>query len=516
MKTEKCQVCSESCKRVPSTVNNMTSIEVDLACVILRHKFGQTEAAVGRVLLENGEMLISDIHRRAGKVLPRARLSEKPIENILHKFYQNDLLAFNSYPELSEEEPFISMDLNRIFYFIMEPALCQAAEEILGEAAAQVLSVIFAFASATAVDVIKELEKLKGTSEMWMVELRLLVQARAVVVFDPLKKPSDELFRIDPDAAARKQSWTSYVLKPNYHRLFVIFLLHLMRNRLENDSAVHAGREVFLGLCRAAILSTPRIEFCCDESFQPVTGELVFNSLPDNVKDGYDLSSVVQNLTMLASHSDGFLGVAGETGFVLKGARLLGVWSEQFLYDVLRAELPKVQLARTVMHYLIRNPKPYVQLRALESELFAHTSQLRFGVNELCRLGYIDLMGTSHVAQFEPGRTEHFLFVDLPRLYRQKILYEQCKSLLRNFHSLKRFKDMEYGIESGNTSLTQMNHEAARQLLDTHAKMELGYLDCFIFSVIYLRATRTILQEQISIEANTLVEFYNRNSIPDD
>lgn len=226
-------------------VFKMTANEITLACLVLEQKFGQSAAKIGRVLMETGEMPVKTLYRCTRKPNPVA--DNKTVERTLHLFFQNDLLLFHHYPDLADDEPYISLNIERIYFLLMEPLVCYAVEEILGDDAAQVLSIVMAMASATADKIIKELETVKGFANSEAEKSLLqLIRARVVVAWDPALKLDDEACRVDSDAVAKKQSWTKYVVKINRERLYVIYLLYLMQSRVESDPALGAvGKRYF-------------------------------------------------------------------------------------------------------------------------------------------------------------------------------------------------------------------------------------------------------------------------------
>lgn len=178
------------------------------------------------------------------------------------------------------------------------------------------------------------------------------------------------------------------------------------------------------------------------------------------------------------------------------------MWAESILYEQLKAEFPQVGLARVTMQFLVRHPRPYVQAKAVELDLCSSTHALRYAVNELARCGFVDLMGTSQAASFEPGRMELFLHVNLPRLYRQKILPSQIQTLFRN-HFLK--STLEKSQES--VPLSECDEKQCR--------MELSFADSLLFSLMYIKACSVITDEKSSSEAYSLLEFFSRNTIPE-
>ena len=171
------------------------------------------------------------------------------------------------------------------------------------------------------------------------------------------------------------------------------------------------------------------------------------------------------------------------------------MWAEGFLYELLKAEFPQVGLARATMQFLVRHPRPYVQAKAVELDLCSSTHALRYAVNELSRTGYVDLMGTSQAASFEPGRMELFLHVNLPRLYRQKILPSQIQTLYRNFY-------LKSALEK------------SLEWEEKHAKMELSFSDSLVFSLMYIKACSSVSDEKSGAEAYSLLDFFSRNPIP--
>lgn len=229
-------------------------------------------------------------------------------------------------------------------------------------------------------------------------------------------------------------------------------------------------------------------------------------------------STLQRNLTNISGLIDGFLLLEANQQYSLRGAKLLGIWAEHFLYETLRTDLPHVALARPVMQFLIRSHKPHVQAKALEMELYGHSHALRYAINDLCRNGFLDLMGTCHIASFEPGRSEIFLHVNLPRLYRQKLQFDWCENVLRNGlatdarlsrdATTHRFLPQQAGIKK--------EFESEDAVPDKFAKMELGFVDALAFSLLYVRAVARITDEEGSREANSLLEFFGRNPIPDD
>ena len=190
------------------------------------------------------------------------------------------------------------------------------------------------------------------------------------------------------------------------------------------------------------------------------------------------------------------------------------MWAEHFLYETLRADVPHVVMARPVMQFLVKNAKPHVQAKALELELCGHSHALRYAINDLSRLGFIDLMGTSHVATFEPGRSEIFLHVNLPRLYRQKLQFDYCENVLRNAAATEARVTREAAARRF-VGAAKMAAEGEVPLSDKFAKMELGFVDGLAFSLLYVRAVANITDEESSREANSLLDFFSRNPIPD-
>lgn len=219
----------------------MTAIEITLVCSVLQRNFNDSAAVVGRLMLEAGELPVRELYRIWRKKIPRVR--EKGLETTLHLFFQSDLLSFQRYPD--EDEPFVSLDLESVYFYLFHPLVCYAVEEILGDDAAQVLSVILARPSASAEQIVDELKAFKGFEGTEGEKVLLqLIRARVIAAWDPSLKLEDEGCRVDSDAVAKKQSWIKYVIKVNQPRLFVIYLLYLNQVRVECDPALGATGEI--------------------------------------------------------------------------------------------------------------------------------------------------------------------------------------------------------------------------------------------------------------------------------
>ncbi|OQV11702.1 hypothetical protein BV898_13975 [Hypsibius exemplaris] len=499
----------------------MTDTEIVLVHVIMERHFGVYPAAVSKILLETGEMPLKELYRRTSQHSPR--IPSKAVKESLQLFSQHNLLLLHVYPELVEDGPYLSFDVSRAFFFLIEPSMCYAVEELFGDEAARAVALLLGMGTTPAEDFMAEFEQdgkaSRSISEKIVFEL---LRARVFTALDVAMKYDSDDREVGVEMVVRKPQWSKYALQINVSRLFVVFILYLTQSKVENDPALGpVGLEVFLGLCRASLLCAPlRTNFICEDLFLPVTATDVLNNVPENSQEGMETHVVEANLDGIANLIDGFLDNS-DKHYTLRGTKLLGMWAEHFVYEILRADLPHVPMARPVMQFLTRNSKPYVQAKALEMELYGNSHAMRYAINDLCRLGFVDTMGTSHVASFEPGRTEIFLHVNLPRLYRQKLQFDYCENVLRCTTAMETrlAKDAaarRFGLASSSSQAAQGAGGDGEVVQQKFEKMEMGFTDALAFSLLYTRAVSSITAEDGCREAFSLVDFFSRNPIPDE
>ena len=300
----------------------MTAKEITFVATMMEENFGHGYAELCRLLLETGPMPVKAVYRRCRRMSPR--IKDKALEHIMHSLFEHDLLTAQTYPDLTEDGPYVSFNLHQAFLTVAEPVMCYAVEELFGDDAARVVCLVLGLGMPKAEQVFSVTEKWDGWPREHAEKVVVkLLRAKLLLALDSIMKYDDDERKVDVEMVTRKLFWPKLGLIVNRDRLMVSFLLYLTQTRVDSEPALSSyGSDVYLGLCRASLFTPLRTNFLCEQLFLPVTADDVLRNIEHCTED-MSIDIVRQNLDGIAALVDAFLGTIPMTHVCLFISTLL-------------------------------------------------------------------------------------------------------------------------------------------------------------------------------------------------